>query len=133
MSGRKEAEEMLLMARKDLKALGHMRDPALFDDEIFGFHAQQAIEKALKAWLSLRRRRYPLTHSLRALLALLEEEGCEVGRFMHVVRYSVFAVQFRYEEAVPVVESLDRETAIAHATAMVEHVERLVSAAGSSP
>jgi HEPN domain-containing protein len=132
MSGHKEAQEMLLMARRDLKALGHMRDPALFDDAIFGFHAQQAIEKALKAWLSLRRRRYPLTHSLRALLALLEEEGGGVGRFMHVVRYSVFAVQFRYEEAVPEVEFLDREAAIADATAVVEHVERLVGEAGSS-
>jgi len=124
---------MLLMARKDLKALAHMRDPALFHDEIFGFHAQQAIEKALKAWLSLCERRYPLTHSLRALLALLEEEGCDVGCFMHAVRYSAFAVQFRYEEAVPLVESVDREAAIADATAVVEYVERLIGAAGPSP
>jgi HEPN domain-containing protein len=127
MSGHKEAEEMLVMARKDLKALGHMWDPAKFDDAIFGFHAQQAIEKALKAWLSLRRRRYPFTHNLRALLALLEEEGCDAGRFMHVLRYSVFAIQFRYEEAVPVVESLDREAAIADAKAVVEHVARLIA------
>ncbi|WP_372703813.1 hypothetical protein [Candidatus Accumulibacter contiguus] len=29
-----------------------MIDNPLFADEIFGFHAQQAIEKALKAWLA---------------------------------------------------------------------------------
>jgi HEPN domain-containing protein len=31
-----------------------MADSPLFADEIFGFHTQQAVEKALKAWLSAR-------------------------------------------------------------------------------
>ena len=30
-----------------------MRDVDIFADEIFGFHAQQAAEKLLKAWLAL--------------------------------------------------------------------------------
>jgi HEPN domain-containing protein len=30
-----------------------MGDPQVFTDTIFGFHAQQAIEKAVKAWLVL--------------------------------------------------------------------------------
>ena len=29
-----------------------MGDVIVFADEIFGFHAQQAIEKSLKAWLA---------------------------------------------------------------------------------
>ena len=42
---------MLAAAKSDLKAVEHMSDPDGFDDRIFGFNAQQAVEKALKAWL----------------------------------------------------------------------------------
>jgi HEPN domain-containing protein len=42
--------QLLLSAEKDLKAIKNMTDPDLFADEIFGFHAQQAVEKILKAW-----------------------------------------------------------------------------------
>lgn len=48
-------EESLLLlsaAYKDLRALRGMLDAHVFVDEIFGFHAQQAAEKALKAWLA---------------------------------------------------------------------------------
>lgn len=38
---------------KDLRALQGMSDPDVFADEVFGFHAQQAAEKALKAWLAV--------------------------------------------------------------------------------
>ena len=43
------ARLMLQMAQKDLHAIKAMKDPEKFENEIFGFHAQQAIEKALKA------------------------------------------------------------------------------------
>ena len=43
---------LLAMARKDLVALAGMGDLKVFADEIFGFHAQQATEKALKSWLA---------------------------------------------------------------------------------
>ena len=39
------------MAHKDFKALHVMMDPDAVADEIFGFHVQQAVEKAIKAWL----------------------------------------------------------------------------------
>ena len=47
----------------------NMGDAEAFDDEIFGFHAQQAVEKALKAWLTEVGVTYPLTHDLSLLLA----------------------------------------------------------------
>jgi HEPN domain-containing protein len=43
---------MLRLARRDLRAVQGMLDNReMFPDEIFGFHAQQAVEKAAKAWL----------------------------------------------------------------------------------
>ena len=47
MSDLKQARETLGMARKDLKALKGMMDTDVFAEEIFGFHAQQAVEKSL--------------------------------------------------------------------------------------
>jgi len=39
MSDPKQAQSMLHMAQKDLKALKGMMDTLIFEDEIFGFHA----------------------------------------------------------------------------------------------
>ncbi len=61
MTDRDDARRMLAAAAADLKALGNMLDEERFEDSIFGFHAQQTAEKALKAWLSLRGRAYPKT------------------------------------------------------------------------
>jgi HEPN domain-containing protein len=64
------AQLMISMARKDLSALEHMTNAEIFADEIFGFHAQQAVEKALKGWLSFLGITYPKIHDLEELLAL---------------------------------------------------------------
>ena len=63
------------MANKDANALRGMIDNPLFAVEIFGFHAQQAIEKALRAWLASSLQDFPLTHDLSRILGLLEESG----------------------------------------------------------
>ena len=52
----------------------------MFDDEqaptwILGFHAQQAIEKSLKAVLSAQSIEYPRTHNLAMLLELLRSRA----------------------------------------------------------
>jgi HEPN domain-containing protein len=52
MSELKHARALLAMAEKDLKALQGMGDATTFADEIFGFHAQQSVEKTLKAWIA---------------------------------------------------------------------------------
>lgn len=48
-SDKDHARQLLDMANKDHSALSHMLDSTSFSDEVFGFHAQQTIEKALKA------------------------------------------------------------------------------------
>ncbi len=102
------------MARKDFDALRGMVDNPLFADEIFGFHAQQAIEKSLKAWLAARSVIFPLTHDLSRLLDLLEENGADVNLFWSLVQYTVFAVQARYETGLMETEPpIDRVAVIA--------------------
>lgn len=95
-----QAASLLRMAHRDVNALIGMGENPLFADEIFGFHAQQAIEKALKAWLSARGVEFPLTHELTRLLNLLDKQGEDVKAFWPLAQYTVFAVQARYEECI---------------------------------
>ena len=55
------ARELVVAGDRDLTELSGMTDPAIFADEIAGFHAQQASEKFLKAWLILQGEEYPRT------------------------------------------------------------------------
>lgn len=45
------AHGLFMLAQHDLAALRAMHDPAVFAEEIFGFHAQQAVEKHVLARL----------------------------------------------------------------------------------
>jgi HEPN domain-containing protein len=65
MADIKQAAAMLRIAHRDLAALRGMADVAVFADEIFGFHAQQAIEKSLKAWMCALGLSYPFAHQAR--------------------------------------------------------------------
>lgn len=68
MRGIKEAKLVLIMAGKDLRALRLMLNPESADDEIFGFHAQQSVEKSLKAWITALGQEHPYKHDLHPLL-----------------------------------------------------------------
>ena len=95
-------------------------------DESFGFHAQQATEKALKAWLALAGRRYPLTHDLDDLFALLDSAGASTGFFRSLGRFTPYAVQFRYEGVGPDHEPIDRAATVALVGALVRRVDDLL-------
>ena len=112
MSDLKQARVLLMSAERDISALRGMADVAVFADEIFGFHAQQAAEKLLKAWLALLGETYPTTHDLARLLAMLRARDVEATRFNELVEYTPFAVQFRYAPGDLSARPLDRDTAI---------------------
>jgi hypothetical protein len=102
-----------------------MLDIETFADEIFGFHDQQAVEKALKAWLSLIGVQYPRTHDLEELLDLLEEHiGPILDAFSSLVDPTDFAVQFRYRIFDEMSGQLDRGEVIRQVGDLVTHVER---------
>ena len=118
------------MARKDLRALGAMLDRDAFAEEIFGFHAQQAVEKSIKAWLSLIGREYPSTHDLGALLELLDAPPEIVpDAAWDLVALTDFAVQMRYESFEFDDEALDRPVVLRHVETLVERVEERIGEA----
>ncbi len=71
MSDPKEAAGLLEMARNDFQAMRALAAPEVAGIETFGFGAQQAVEKALKAWLAAKGVLYPRTYDLDRLLDLL--------------------------------------------------------------
>jgi HEPN domain-containing protein len=116
------------MARRDLKALHGMSDSGIFAAEIFGFHAQQAVEKAVKAWLSLLGVNIPRTHDLDGLFALVQERGEIVpSEFESLVDLSDFAVQYRYEAFPDLEGELDRLDITERIDRLLRHVETRLS------
>ena len=134
MADLEHARSLLRMAYKDFNALVGMQGNSLFADEIFGFHVQQAVEKALKAWLcTCAGGIYPMTHELARLFTLLENQGAEVEAFWSLVQYTMFAVQARYEESIADLdEPIDRAAEIRNLSTLLIHVEKLIAASGKS-
>lgn len=92
-----ETREWLRLAARDLRvaelALGDS-DP-LINEALF--HAQQAAEKALKAYLVWHEVRYPLTHDIRRLLDLCAKIDATLDdELSPAVALTQFAVRFRY-------------------------------------
>lgn len=124
-----QARSLLRLASVDYDALRATWDRALVANTIFGFHAQQAIEKTLKAWLAVRGIAYPRTHELDHLLILLADDGVDISAMRHLARFTVFAVQARYEEGIVTpADPLDRPAVVAEVGALLEHVTRQVAA-----
>ena len=117
-----ESARMIDLARRDLRATQGMAvDTLSFTDEIFGFHAQQAVEKACKAWLCGLGIVYPKTHDLDLLFHLLSESGAKVPvEYEELLDLVDFSVQYRYEafEELPI----DRRETVLLVTQFIEHV-----------
>jgi HEPN domain-containing protein len=63
--GLSESEVLLRIAAADLETAVASSDPSVFREGAWGFWLQQAVEKALKAWLLLLgEEEPPLTHAL---------------------------------------------------------------------
>ncbi len=120
MSDPKCAGALVEAAGRDI--LTPMEMTARAPDESFGFHVQQATEKALKAWLAVLGHVYPLRHDLDDLFDLLASHGAAVDFFRPLAVFTPYAVQFRYEGLGPGHEPIDRPAALALAKALVQHV-----------
>ena len=126
MSAREEAESFLRKAEEDLRAIRAMVSAEDFTDAIFGFHAQQAVEKLLKAWLRSTGVDPPRTHDLDFLFALIERGGSAIPDCLAVLRdLSDFAVMFRYE-TLELQRPVDREDVAQQVETLAERVRAAV-------
>ena len=112
MSGLEDARRLVSAADRDLSALSGMMDASVFADEIFGFHAQQAAEKLLKAWLVLQGREHPATHNIARLVTLIREREPVEERYQGLNELTAYAVQLRYDAAEPDARPVDRRDAL---------------------
>ena len=104
-----------ILARKateDAVALREFEGNPGIADSILGFHAQQAIEKWLKAVLASKGVDFEYTHDLRHLIDLVEKAAVEVPFSTRtVVVLTEYAVPLRYDELLDA-EPLDREATV---------------------
>lgn len=91
------------------------------------FHAQQAAEKAIKAVLVKHQIRFPRTHDLAALIALIERHSV-VWPFApdEVEELNPFAVQTRYPDETDQLTESELAEAIAVARRVVDWAEEQI-------
>lgn len=110
------AEVLLRRAKGDLQACRVLADDMDIDDNIVGFHAQQAVEKALKVALVLVDADLPLSHDLGFLVRQVRESGIEPPQeFSDAQWLTPWAAELRYDEPI----ALDRAAALAAAESAV--------------
>ena len=99
MSPAEDAALLLRIVRRHLQALRLNLDPA-YPDEEWGFQAQQALEKLLKAAVVLRNQSPGRTH-------VLEQLARQLGEALpaELIQLQVYAVEARYEEGPFALES----------------------------
>jgi len=128
MSDIENARQLLTLAAEDVEAMEVLKDAEHVSTRIFGFHAQQAVEKALKAWLSIAGVTYPLTHSLTVLFGLLEDRvGAEIREYSDLETLTPFAVQFRYGAYVEDEAEMDRGQIIDRVKQLIDYVRSLAA------
>jgi HEPN domain-containing protein len=128
MNVSREAAVLLAMASKDIDLLRFIVSSDLVADEIFGFHAQQAVEKSLKAWVYLAGGTFDRIHDVRRLLIVLQDAGFDVKPYKELISLNSFAVQFRYESMEEDDVPLDRTDTLLKAEALYKHVLNFMSA-----
>lgn len=105
-------------------------DPEM-DDRPVGFHAQQAVEKAVKVALILEGIDFPKTHDLEYLIVLADKHSIAMKPELESASWlTPWAAEFRYDDAP--IETLDRKRAIAVANAAVSWCQELLASRADS-
>jgi HEPN domain-containing protein len=119
------ARLLLAKAEQDLALVDWIGDSEEIADEIVGFHAQQAIEKALKAVLTRLGIEYLYTHDLFGLRQQAEKAGAQPPDQLDIIEeLADFAVQFRY--LLLTTHPLDRARSEEAAAAFIEWARTIV-------
>jgi HEPN domain-containing protein len=114
-------------AGSDEIALAKLTDDPDVPDDLIGFHAQQGLEKLLKAALAHAGIAPPHIHDLNELVARLTDVGLSPPVSASEARALVpWAVEFRYDDVLD--ERLDREAARQAVADLREWVDGLLAA-----
>lgn len=99
-------------AESDLSAAKLLISHASINDEVFGFHLQQTVEKLAKAVLAWHKVEYPFTHDVAKLMDMLDKNRLTIPtRFDNLGRLTPFAEDLRYENAAVGTVAIDRQAA----------------------
>ncbi len=101
-------------------------------DAIVGFHAQQAVEKSIKAVLAARGVAFMKSHALSYLIGLVEEHDITAPKALAEADVlSPWAIEFRYEGEQP--PALDRSASLALVEQVHTWAEEEIKAVESAP
>jgi HEPN domain-containing protein len=100
-------------ADEDFRALEHLAEEADKFRGVITFHAQQAVEKYIKALLTLHGIDFPKTHDIRRLLDLLRPVDPQVAQQLREAQWlTPFGAAIRYPGDFPELRPGDEERAI---------------------
>lgn len=117
---------LLSLAREDLCSAQALHRATGISERPVGFHAQQAVEKALKAVLAHLGVEFPFTHDIAALIELCEDQHLELPpQLQEADRLSPYAATVRYGLGDPA--TVDSPDALRWASLAVEWAEGQVS------
>ncbi len=90
-----DVKERLRTAYRQMNTFNRMMEDANFPQEDYGFHAQQAVENALKAWLSAAGLEYRRVHDLEEIAHALLNDPVEgitpaAGQLRSLLNYTEF-------------------------------------------
>jgi HEPN domain-containing protein len=123
------AAQLLRRANEDAAGARAMLPIDVVADVLICFHAQQAVEKSLKAVLAARGVEFAHRHDLRVLIGQCENEGVLLpDDLAEVDLLSPYAAELRYDD--DTVHAVERETASRWATAAVQWAQGLVGDSG---
>ena len=122
------ARGLLRRARDDAYVVEQLARDSAAPDWIIGFHAQQAVEKALKAVLAAAGVQFPRTHNIAMLLALLQQNGIQApDQDVFLERLTPFGVAARYDRELDQSFSLNRERTRLEILALLDWAEAMLS------
>lgn len=119
MTPQDDARILLGLVDRHLRALRINLEPD-YPDEEWGFTAQQAVEKLLKARIVLRDQRPPMSHWLNVLAALGGEDLPDL-----LLALQPYAVEARYEEG-PFPLPASREAILAAISKLRDEIAKAV-------
>jgi HEPN domain-containing protein len=116
-------QQWLNRGRKDLSASEVLLSSAVEDYENVGFHAQQAAEKFIKAFLVRHQIEFSKTHNIGVLSQLVARVDPDLAKRLSAAdALTPYGVEFRYPGDLPVLSRTDAEKALRLANETRDHI-----------